>query len=348
VYEHKVGLFGLTAPRPGPGVTCGDPAAASRTAIDTLSKLGADLIIAVTHQSLDADLALVGREGQLEAVLGGSSRTAATVQVGARNVVSSDDNAETAQFLTLWGKKGEWRQAVRVLDVRPNLLPDTAVQRVVVAWRDSVATRIGPDRVVGTVMDSLDATDATLRRMEAPFGDLVADAMRVGTGADVAVVNAGAMRLDAWLPRGELRHYTLESIFLFPDETRVVVVPMTGARLRTIIEQGIAERTVGTGGFLQVSGLRFRVDRSHTTGSRLSGPLNTANTTLIAATDVVRVAMPVYLACRGGDGYAVPEAGVACARQANAPRAADLVATYIAERLGGRVTPPPGGRITWQ
>jgi hypothetical protein len=33
---------------------------------------------------------------------------------------------------------------------------------------------------------------------------LAADAMRAGTGADAAIINAGAMRLDAWLPPGPL------------------------------------------------------------------------------------------------------------------------------------------------
>jgi 5'-nucleotidase/UDP-sugar diphosphatase len=346
VHGQKVGLFGLTARVVALGGRCSDPDAAARVAIDTLGKLGADLIIAVTHQSQDADLALLEREGQLELVLGGSARRASTVQVGARHVLSSDANARSAQFVTLWGKKGEWRQATRVLDVRPNLAADPEVQRIVEAWRDSVTTRLGPDAVVGMLVDSLDATDATLRRGEAPFGDVVADALRLGTDAQAAVINAGAMRLDAWLPPGPLRRYTIESLFLFADQTRVVVVPMTGGRLREMLERGVSDAMVGTGGFLQVSGLRYTVDRSHASGTRVAGQLTNSDNRLIATTDCVLVAMPTYLACAGGDGYNVPEAAGACAAAARAPRAADLLAEHIAERLGGRVTPPPGGRIT--
>jgi hypothetical protein len=76
------------------------------------------------------------------------------------------------------------------------------------------------------------------------------------------------------------------------------------------------------------------------------GQLNTTDARLLATSDRVRVAMPTYLACDGGDGYRVPEAAAACAAVARAPRAADLLASHVAERLGGRVTPPPGGRIT--
>jgi len=345
VYGHKVGLFGVTGADSAQGGRCGDPDAASRTAIDTLSQLGAEMIVAVTHQSMDADVALLGREGQLDVVLGGSGRRAATVQVGLRNVVSADANAVSAQFVTMWGKKGEWRQATRVLDVRPSLVLDTSVQRVVQAWDDSLTSRLGPDQLVGTLADTLDATDATLRRMEAPFGDLVADAIRAGTGADAAIINAGSLRLDTRLAPGALHRYTIESLFLFSAETRIVVVPMNGGRLRTLLERGVSDGVLGSGGFLQVSGLRYTVDRGHPSGSRLSGQLTNADNKLIAAGDAVRVAMPVYLACAGGDGYQVPEAATPCAAADRAPRAADLLTSHIAERLGGRVTPPPGGRI---
>jgi 2',3'-cyclic-nucleotide 2'-phosphodiesterase (5'-nucleotidase family) len=345
VHGHKVGVFGLTAPVEATGGRCGDADAAARIAVDTLGKLGADLIVAITHQSRDADLALLGREGQLELILGGNGRRAATVQVGARHVVTADANAQSAQFVTLWGKKGEWRQATRVLDVRPNLTADPPVQRIGDAWRDSVASRLGPDGLVGILVDSLDATDAALRRAEAPFGDLAADAMRAGTGADAAIINAGAMRLDAWLPPGPLRRYTLESLFLFADDTRVVVVPLTGGRLRDLLEHGVSEGLMGAGGFLQVSGLRYTVDRSRPSGSRVVGQVTNTDNQLLATSDRVRVAMPTYLACDGGDGYRVPEAVAACSAAARAPRAADLLAGHIAERLGGRVTPPPGGRI---
>jgi 5'-nucleotidase len=346
IQGYRVGIFGLTAPIDADGGRCGDPDAAGRVAIDTLAKLGADVIVAITHQPVEADVSLLGREGQLDLILGGHGRRAATVQAGARHVVTADADAVSAQFVTLWGKKGEWREATRVVDVRPSIVADTAVQRIVDAWRDSVTTRLGPDALVGFLVDSLDATNTTLRRAEAPFGNLTADAMRAGTGADAAILNAGSMRLDRWLVPGPLRRYTLESLFLFADDTRVVVVPLSGGRLRDLLEHGVSEGRLGAGGFLQVSGLRYTVDRGRPSGTRVVGQLTTTDSRLIATSDRMRVAMPTFLACDGGDGYRVPEAAAPCAAAARAPRAADLLASHIAERLGGRVTPPPGGRIT--
>ncbi len=60
-------------------------------------------------------------------------------------------------------------------------------------------------------------------------------------------MNAGTMRIDDKIPAGPITNYQLESIFLFPDETRVMVFPITGARLRALLERGVAEGVVGKG-----------------------------------------------------------------------------------------------------
>jgi 5'-nucleotidase len=169
--------------------------------------------------------------------------------------------------------------------------------------------------------------------------------MRAGTGADVAVLNAGTLRLDDVIRPGPLSNYQLESIFLFADETRVLTVPLSGARLRDILEHGVADGSLGKGGFLQVSGLSFTFDPAAPTGKRLVGEVRRPNGGIITAGDSVRVAIPVYPACEGGDGYDVPEAATACADRGSAPRAADLLMKYVTDSLRGEVAAPPAGRI---
>ena len=92
------------------------------------------------------------------------------------------------------------------------------------------------------------------------LGDLVTDAMRAGTGAEVALLNAGTLRLDHPIQPGPITNHELEAIFPFADQTRVVTFPLTGARLRHLLEHGVSEAVLGTGGFLQVSGLSFTFD----------------------------------------------------------------------------------------
>jgi 2',3'-cyclic-nucleotide 2'-phosphodiesterase (5'-nucleotidase family) len=219
------------------------------------------------------------------------------------------------------------------------------VARVTSAWNDSLRARLGPERQVGTTSAPIDARDAVSRRQESVLGDLVTDAVRAGTGADVALLNAGAMRLDDVIAPGPATSYQLESIFLFADETRMVRFPLTGARLREVLEHGVSESSVGTGAFLQVSGVRFSYDPARATGARIEGELRRPDGRPIAPGDTVSVAFAVYASCEGGDGYRIPEAQAACAARDQAPRAADLLIRYVADSLGGKIGAPAGGRI---
>jgi len=346
VSGHKVGLFGLTLiGNYRRYVRCVNPDSAAHVAIDTLSALGADLIVAITHQTVTADRDLLSREPKLDLVLGGHEHEAHDSVVSGRHVLKADANARTAQFVTLWGGKGQWRQAVGLVPIDSRLPSDTAVSRVVEAWDDSLRQRLGPERAVATTTAPIDARDEVSRKRESALGDLVADAIRAETGADVALINAGSMRLDDVIRAGSLTNYQLESIFLFPDETRIVSFPVAGDRLRELLEHGVSDSALGKGGFLQVSGVTFTYDPARPSGKRLVGDIRRAGGGPISAGDTVRVAFDVYPACQGGDGYKVPEAAASCPAGNSAPRAVDLLMRYIVDSLGGQVKPPSDGRI---
>jgi 5'-nucleotidase len=347
--NRKVGLFGLTLKGDYPAyVRCTDPDSAARRMLDTLTAQGAEFIVAVTHQDVEADRALLNRELRLDLILGGHEHEAHTELVAGRHVLKADANGRTIQFATIWGAKGQWRQAVALLPVRSTIPVDTAVERVVRAWDDSLKRRLGPERRVAELTAPLDGRDAVQRRGESTLGDLVADAMRSGTGADVALLNAGTIRIDDELQPGPLTNWNLDALFLFGDETRVVTAPLTGARLRALLERSVSDGVLGKGGFLQVSGVAFTYDSTKPSGGRIVGELARAGSSgaAIRPTDRVTVALPGYLACDGGDGYQIPEAQGACGARGDAPRAVDLLTRYVADSLGGRIGPPAGGRIT--
>ena len=117
------------------------------------------------------------------------------------------------------------------------------------------------------------------------------------------MLNAGTLRLDDVIKPGPISNYQLESIFLFSDETRVINFKLTGARLREVLEHGVADGSLGKGPFLQVSGVAFTYDPAATTGQRIVGNLNHQGGGPIRPTDTLTVAFPVYPACEGGDGY---------------------------------------------
>lgn len=129
---HKVGLFGLTLQGAYPGyVRCSNPDSAAHRTIETLSSEGADLIVGVTHQTTTADRELLVREPKLDLLLGGHATTAQDSVVSSRHVVKADPNGRSAQFVTLWGGKGSWSQAVGLVPIDGSVPIDTAVARTV-------------------------------------------------------------------------------------------------------------------------------------------------------------------------------------------------------------------------
>jgi 5'-nucleotidase len=260
-------------------------------------------------------------------------------------VVKADANAVSAQFVTLWGGKGSWRQAVGLVPINASLPSDTVVARVVGEWRDSLQKQLGPERIIGRTTSPIDPSTSLSRKSESMVGDLVSDAMRSGTGADVALLNSGTLRLDEVIQPGPISNHQLEAIFPFADQSRVVTFPVTGAALRRILEHGVSRGILGTGGFLQVSGLSFKFDPSKPSGRRLIGDIRSASGRAVTPSDSVKVAFGVYSACEGGDGYSVPEARSACADRASAPRAVDLLIQYITDSLKGRIEAPKDSRV---
>ena len=342
----KVGVFGVTLVSDYRRyVKCSNADSAAHWAVAALKVAGADVIYGLTHQTLEADSALMSHEPNITFILGGHEHEWHRILINGRRLLKADANSRTAQLLTLTRSVNGWTQTDELIRIDRKLPFDPVTQAVVSSWQDSVAKRLGPERVIATTTFALDGRDAVNRARESALGDVVTDAMRIGTGADAAVMNSGTMRIDDVLAAGPITNYQLESIFLFSDETRIITFPITGARLRSILEHGVADGSVGKGPYLQVSGLKYTWDRTKPSGSRIIGDIARSDGTAIGANDTIKLSLNVYPACEGGDGYSVPEAKAACDSRDSAPRAVDLVLRHITRDLGGKVSPPTAGRV---
>lgn len=152
------------------------------------------------------------------------------------------------------------------------------------------------DTVIGSTGIDLNGEREAVRTQETNLGNLLTDAMRAFSGADIAVWNGGGIRASAKL--GEI---TLEKAMeIFPFENGLVTLEVTGAELIEILEHSVDAYPAVAGKFLHVSGLRFYFSPNKPAGQRVLNvyvggePLHINKTYVLATSD--------FLAA-GGDAY---------------------------------------------
>ena len=346
----KLGMFSTTVLAPYSSyVRCYSPDSATGPLVDTLVREGVDIVMGFTHRYIHEDSATLETEPRITAIIGGHEHDGRREIVNGKLLIKAQSNVRTAALVTFEQAGGVWRTRDTSFAIGPGMREDPATKRVVDKWNDSLVKRIGPDRVIGTAHEAIDAADSTSRRGESRFGNMIADALRHGTGADVALINSGALRFDDVIQPGPITTHILEAIFLFADETRALTFPLSGARLRAVLENGIRRGGLGSGPYPQVSGVRFSFDARRDSGSRIVGDLTREDGSVIRPTDTLQVTFVTYPVCLGGDGYRIPEAAAVCAElsgdPASKPRSVDLVIQHLTA-MNGTIVQPPLGRVT--
>jgi 5'-nucleotidase / UDP-sugar diphosphatase len=185
----------------------------------------------------------------------------------------------------------------------------------------------------------LDSRRATVRGGEAAIGNLFADAIRNGSGADIAMTNGGGIRGDReYAADTELTRKDI--LTELPFGNKVVTIELKGESLLAALENGFSEVETGAGRFPQISGIAVSVDLDKPAGERVlevmigDAPLDLAATYILATND--------YMA-RGGDGYSAFKQGKQLVDAMSATLMASQVIDYIAAK--GDVASKVEGRI---
>jgi 5'-nucleotidase len=142
---------------------------------------------------------------------------------------------------------------------------------------------------------------ATLKRTysgESPLGNVIADAMREISGAEIAVMNSGGIRSD--LPEGELTYGDIFAVSPFDNYPAVVI--MTADQIAEMLRL----TTSGNRGILQVSGIHYTIDMAKDADKDPSVRNRIASITLpdgrpLDPQHLYTVVMPDFIAA-GGDG----------------------------------------------
>jgi 2',3'-cyclic-nucleotide 2'-phosphodiesterase (5'-nucleotidase family) len=210
--------------------------------------------------------------------------------------------------------------------------PDSAVAAAVARW----VAEAGPvlDETVAVLADSM--TNAERQPVENPAGNLLADAQRWATGADVGLVNNGSLRRS--FPAGEVTYGVLYEFQPFQNE--LVLVHMTGAQLRDVLEFGLTDEGRP---WTHVSGVEVDVNPSLPRGSRVRSVVRVladgSAGAPIGPDERVSVGTTDFLAL-GGDGYVLLADGEL---ERTGPLDVDGLIAYL-RSLPQPVEPPSTGR----
>ena len=218
--------------------------------------------------------------------------------------------------------------------------PDPTIAAIVKQYEDKLDENLKV--AVGTTTVELDSRRATVRLKEAAIGNLIADALRESTKADVAITNGGGIRGDRTYAAGTT--LTRKDVLTeLPFGNVTVTMDITGADLRTALEEGVSLVEDVAGRFPHVSGMTFVFDARRPRGSRVldakvgGKPLDPGA--------IYRLATNEYMMA-GGDGYASLTKGKPIVDASGGPLMANVVMDYITAR--GSVSPVLEGRIVEQ
>ena len=184
------------------------------------------------------------------------------------------------------------------------------------------------DKKIGHSNVDLDARFSKVRTQETNVGNFVADVMRRGTSAEVAILNSGTLRADCIIPAGDLVMKDMVSILPMVDET--CVIEMTGVQLVKALENGVSQYPRLEGRFPQVSGVEFTFDAAQDPGSRVVRDSVKVSGSPLADDQTVSVVTKAYLA-KGKDGFDVFAQCKVLVDEENAPILPTLVRNTFTE-----------------
>ncbi|NNG04468.1 MAG: bifunctional metallophosphatase/5'-nucleotidase [Inquilinus sp.] len=351
VGNYQVGLIGLLTPEtealssPGSAVVFAPYTAAAAQAVASLQDQGADVIIALTHLTIAQDRELADAVDGIDVILGGHDHDPITFYEGDVLIHKSGSDAHYLGVIDLSIDTVETRRgpAVAVIpswDMRSTagVAPDTQLAALVQRYEDMLDTELNV--VVGTTTVELVSKRGEVRTRETNMGNLIADAMREGVGADIAITNGGGIRGDRSYEAGsQLTRRDIQTELPFGNVT--VLLELTGEQVLAALENGVSQIEDVAGRFPQVSGLAFSFDASKPAGSRVTSV--TVGGRALSPNAVYRVATNDYMA-GGGDGYTAFAGGRAIIDASAAQYMASMVIDYIA--AAGSVAPKVEGRIT--
>jgi 5'-nucleotidase/UDP-sugar diphosphatase len=268
-----------------------------------LRAAGADMLVAVAHTDRAVDNAIVASR-LVDVLLSGHDHDLAIGFDGKTVMVESSEEGYFVTAIdfavTVSGdgaeRKVAWLPSFRVHD-SSTFEPDPDAQAVITRLEGALSREL--DVEIGATAVDLDSRTTLVRTQETAIGNLVADAVRASTGADVAIFNGGGIRANVRYAAGH-RLTRRDILSELPFGNTTVLVELNGTGLKALLEHGFAVMEHSSGRFPQVSGLKVVVDPKRPAGDRVlsvqvgDAPLDPSRTYSVGANNFM---------FSGGDDY---------------------------------------------
>ena len=321
VGDVKIGFFGLTTPdtafltNPADvvGIEFADIITSAETAVAALQEEGAHVIVAIVHLGITEDrgvatsVALAEAVGAIDVIIDGHSHSQLDNGLMVNNVLiaSASDYLEFLGRVTITVDTEEGVVTERAatlmsheeaMEFEPHPVVSARIEAILAEQNEVLSEVVA---TIGTTLSSARAPG--VRTQEMPLGNLVADAIKAGTNADVVLINGGGLRAD--LVEGEITRGDI--IAVLPFGNYGVTLMVSPYQFRMALENAVSVMPDESGRFPQVSGFSFVFDVNRPAGSRVTSITmngeeldlaNTEATILLATNDFMSV---------GGDEFTV-------------------------------------------
>jgi 5'-nucleotidase / UDP-sugar diphosphatase len=282
----KVGVIGLaypktpstTAPKNVAELRFDPPAEVAKAYVEELRRQGVEIVIALTHLGLGADIELAERVPGIDVIVGGHShnRMSEPLRIGATLIVQAGAHGSDLGRLDLYIDGGRVKHHRRELyplvhdEVKADPRTADLIEELVAPHRKALEERIGQAADWLIRAQTLAGQEPHKRDEQSPVDSLFADILRQKTGAAIAFLPG--VGYGVAIPPGPITAAQLRQ--LIPHDGKVVTMRLSATQVRDVLEQAIenvftddSDRKVG--GMIQISGLRITYDPELAPGKRI-------------------------------------------------------------------------------
>ncbi len=214
---------------------------------------------------------------------------------------------------------------------------DPEMQEQIDGYLDSLASLL--DIQIGTFGSDVTTKRNLVRTQETAFGNLISDAFRETTNADIAIFNGGGIRGNRDYKAGHaITRGDIQSEL--PFRNTIMLMKIKGSQLKPALENGFSLIEDVKGRFPQISGMKVTIKPTAPAGQRVLS-IEIAGKPVIE--DAYYSLVTTDFMGNGGDGYEQLKSGERIYENVGALISGDVVANYILKQQ--TVSPVIEGRI---